>query len=253
MAKQIIGSKIIYLDRVSSTNAFVLKGMKEHSFTEGCLVVAHDQYAGRGMDVNTWESEPGKNLTLSIVLYPGFLPLENQFMLNKVTSLGLYDFANQLPVGDPVKIKWPNDLYIGDRKAAGILINNMILGSSIISTVVGIGFNINQEVFFSGAPNPVSLKNVTGMEFSLNRCLTDLCHYLDKRYRDLRLGDFKRLNDDYLHCQYRSGGYYPFRYKGKRLLARIETVDDIGRLVVRTSVGDEIRCDQKEIAYIIES
>ncbi len=252
MVRQIIGSRIIYLDRVSSTNAYVIKRMEDRSFPEGSLVVANHQYAGRGAGVNAWESETGKNLTFSIVLYPDFLPVEHQFMLNKMASLGLYDFVSQLIVNESITIKWPNDLYIGDRKAAGILIHNMILGSSFASTILGIGFNINQENFLSGAPNPVSLKNLTGRDFNLNRCLTDLCHCLDRRYHELREGLFRVLDEEYLNHQYRLGNYFPFLYREKLIVANIESVDAVGRLVVRTAEGDEIRADQKEISYVIE-
>ncbi|MDD5695754.1 MAG: biotin--[acetyl-CoA-carboxylase] ligase [Bacteroidales bacterium] len=251
MAKQIIGSRIVCLDRISSTNAFVLKEMKEHSFPEGCVVVALNQYAGQGADVNTWESEPGKNLTFSIILYPDFLPLEYQFMLNKMASLGLFDYVSRLPVTEPVAIKWPNDLYIGNKKAAGILINNMILGSSLVSTVLGIGLNINQQTFLSGAPNPVSLKNATGRDFDLSRCLTDLCYCLDRRYQELKKGCFIQMDDEYFRHQFRRGSYFPFQYQSRQIVAKIEDVDEMGRLVVTTTDGKMIRSNPKEITYIL--
>ncbi len=252
MARQIIGSRILHLDRVSSTNAYAMKWMEEHSFPEGSVIVAHEQYAGRGMDFNTWESEPGKNLTFSIVLYPDILPLEKQFMLNKMVSLSLHDFMNPILVNETITIKWPNDLYIGDRKVAGILINNIIQGSSFVGTVVGIGFNINQEVFISSAPNPVSLKNVTGQEYNLDRCLMDLCENLDRRYKELLMGDFRQMDYDYLQHQYRLGTFYPFTFRKKRILAKIKSVDVYGRLILKTMEGEEVRSDQKEISYIIE-
>ncbi|MDD5507119.1 MAG: biotin--[acetyl-CoA-carboxylase] ligase [Bacteroidales bacterium] len=253
MPGQIIGSRIIYLDRVSSTNAIALRLMEEHSYPEGCLFVAHTQYAGRGMGVNKWESEPGKNLTFSVVLFPDFLPVERQFMLNKMVSLALHDFISRLSLQAAVTIKWPNDIYLGERKAAGILINNVIQGASLVRSVAGIGLNINQEVFRSDAPNPVSLKNLTGKELRLERCLTDLCQDLDRRYEELRMGMFRQMDRDYLERQYRRGGFFPFLFHGKNIRASIESVDTFGRLVLLTAEGERILSDQKEITFIIES
>jgi BirA family biotin operon repressor/biotin-[acetyl-CoA-carboxylase] ligase len=251
MPGQIIGSRIIHLDRVSSTNAVALKLMEEHSYPEGCLFVAHTQFAGRGMGSNTWESEPGKNLTFSVVLFPDFLPVERQFMLNKMVSLALHDFINTLSLQATITIKWPNDLYVGDRKVAGILINNVIQGASFVRAVAGIGLNINQEVFISDAPNPVSLKSLTGKELRLERCLTDLCGHLDRRYEELRMGMFRQMDRDYLERQYRRGGFFPFLFHGICIQARIESVDEYGRLALLTAEGERILTDQKEIAYII--
>lgn len=252
MPGQIIGSRIIYLDRVSSTNEIAIKLMEENSYPEGCLFVARTQFAGRGMGINTWESEPGTNLTFSVILFPDFLPVERQFMLNKMISLALHDYISKLSLQTTITIKWPNDLYLGDRKVAGILINNVIQGASFVSTVAGIGLNINQEVFRSDAPNPVSLKNLTGIEFRLERCLTDLCEYLDHRYEELRMGMFRRMDHDYLERQYRKGGFFPFLFHGRRIQARIESVDKYGRLALLTAEGERILSDQKEITYIIE-
>jgi BirA family biotin operon repressor/biotin-[acetyl-CoA-carboxylase] ligase len=229
-----------------------MKLMEEQSYPEGCLLVTHDQFAGRGMGFNIWESEPGKNLTFSVILYPDFLPPEKQFMLNKMVSLSLHDFIRQLSLNETISIKWPNDLYLDDRKVGGILINNVIQGSSFVSTIAGIGLNINQEVFRSNAPNPVSLKNLTGKDFSLDRCLTDLSGYLDRRYEELRKGLFKQMDDDYFRHLYRLGDFFPFLFHSERILAKIESVDDYGRLVLKTVDGDIVRSDQKEITYIID-
>lgn len=250
MPQQIIGSRIIYLDRVSSTNAIAMKLLEEHSYPEGSLFVARHQFAGRGTGINTWESAPGKNLTFSMVLFPDFLPVEKQFMLNKMVSLALHDFVSNLPLPAAISIKWPNDLYLDDKKLAGILINNIIQGDTLIRSIVGIGLNINQDVFSSDAPNPVSLRNLTGKEISLDRCLTELCEHLDRRYEELRRGLFRQLDQDYLQRQYRRGGRYPFAFQGRRILAGIDRVDEYGRLVLMTVEGETILCDQKEIVYL---
>jgi BirA family biotin operon repressor/biotin-[acetyl-CoA-carboxylase] ligase len=252
MGDQIIGNSIIRLESVDSTNRFAMKELEEHLLPEGCLIVTSDQYAGRGMGQNQWESEPGKNLTFSVVLYPDFLKLDKQFMLNKMVSLALYDFVSKLLGKKQVRIKWPNDLYIGDSKVAGILINNILRGTTFISSVVGIGINMNQELFISDAPNPVSLKNITGRDYDLDRCLTDLCQKLDQRYNTLKKGQFVELDEDYHAHLYRLGRFYPYLIRNHKIDACIEGVDEYGHLLLKTINGTEWLAHQTEIVFLTE-
>lgn len=204
-----IGKNIIEIEETGSTNLYASDLLRSKEIPEGTVISAFRQSSGRGLGSNSWESEAGKNLTISIILYPSFLPIEKQFMLNKVVSLGVYDIitklienTNSLVNKSIVKIKWPNDIYIGDKKVSGILIENAIIGNKFLHSIVGIGININQEIFLSDAPNPVSLKNITGKEYGLKECLELLCSYLDKRYFQLKNDNYKAIDKDYLSTLY---------------------------------------------------
>src|SRR5262249_33751399 len=126
---------------------------------EGTVIMAESQYAGRGQQQNTWHSEPGKNLTFSILLKPSFLPVSQQFDLTRTISIGVFNALEPF-LGEKLKIKWPNDIYYDDGKLGGMLIENAIQAGQIKNAVVGIGLNINQEVFPPGAANAVSLKQI---------------------------------------------------------------------------------------------
>ena len=131
--------------------------IKNTEVAEGTVVLAKEQTSGRGQVNNTWESSYGDNLLMSIVLYPEFLHAGNQFLLSKFVSLAIVDFLSYYL--ENVTIKWPNDIYVGNKKIAGVLIENSLRGAFISSSVVGIGLNVNQTEFSSSIPNPTSLKN----------------------------------------------------------------------------------------------
>ncbi|MCM1309850.1 MAG: biotin--[acetyl-CoA-carboxylase] ligase [Bacteroides sp.] len=132
----------------------------------GDALMALEQTAGRGQRGNTWEAEPRKNITLSLMLRPEGLPAVRQFELSEAVALGVADLVEELGVGD-VRVKWPNDIYVGDRKICGILIENALSGNLIGRSIAGIGLNVNQTEFRSDAPNPVSLRQLTGREYDL--------------------------------------------------------------------------------------
>jgi BirA family biotin operon repressor/biotin-[acetyl-CoA-carboxylase] ligase len=251
MELQVIGSYVIRLSRIDSTNRYAMDYLDKHHLPDGSLIIAQEQFRGKGTGLNQWESEPGKNLTFSVVLHTNFLPPERQFMLNKVFSLALHDFISTLLGRSSASIKWPNDLYIGTKKAAGMLVQNIIQGSTLITSVVGIGININQDVFVSDAPNPVSLKNVSGEEYDVDRCLIDLCSYMDHRYNQLRKSVFDLIDRDYITNLFRIGEYCFYSLKGRETEARICGVDRFGRLVLETREGRTIVADQKEIGFLV--
>jgi BirA family biotin operon repressor/biotin-[acetyl-CoA-carboxylase] ligase len=155
-----IGQNFFTLKEVDSTNNF-LKELLSNStpLVEGTVIMAENQYAGRGQQHKSWHTEPGKNLTFSILLMPVFLPVEDQFDLTRVVSLGVFDALWPI-TGNKLKIKWPNDLYYGDNKLGGILIENIIQSGKIKASVIGIGLNINQESFPPYLPNPKSYMKI---------------------------------------------------------------------------------------------
>ena len=150
--------EIIKIESTDSTSSH-LAGIAE-GCAHGTAVMARVQTAGRGQRGNSWEAEPGMNITLSLLLRPEGIEPARQFIISQAVSLAIVEMLDSFIGADAVSIKWPNDIYVNDSKIAGILIENVISGSAISRSIVGVGLNVNQTEFLSDAPNPVSLKQL---------------------------------------------------------------------------------------------
>jgi BirA family biotin operon repressor/biotin-[acetyl-CoA-carboxylase] ligase len=157
-------NQLIELESVDSTNNYAMARIHEGMAYDGMAFITQNQWEGKGQRGKNWLSEPGQNLTMSIVLEPGRLILSQQFLFSAAIALGILKLVKSIQKGNWT-IKWPNDIYWNDRKAAGILIENVILGQNWPFSVVGIGVNLNQETFPPEIPNAVSLKNITGKNY----------------------------------------------------------------------------------------
>lgn len=250
-----IGQYCIKLEKIHSTNSYLTDLLAEKNLSEGTIAITRAQEQGRGQRGTHWESEAGKNLTLSILLKPTFLKPEEQFQLSKAVSLAVLDFCisliSRLSSLVP-KIKWPNDIYIGNKKVAGILIENSVNGSSISHSIVGIGINVNQEKFSAELSNPTSLKMETKKEFDLEKCLEELCSCIEKRYLELRSRS-KKVDSPYLKNLYRFNEWANYNYKGEKLKAKITRVTKIGKLVLEKENKETLECDFKEVEFILLS
>ncbi|MDQ2864224.1 MAG: biotin--[acetyl-CoA-carboxylase] ligase [Bacteroidota bacterium] len=153
--------KLIILETVDSTNNYAMGMVQNDSAESGCAVVAKEQTAGRGRRGKEWKSTPSKNIMLSIIAEMQWLPVQQQFQLSMAAALGCLDFFSNY-IKENIKIKWPNDIFINDRKAGGILIENVIKGNLWQWAIIGIGININQENFQQEEFNAISLKEITG-------------------------------------------------------------------------------------------
>ncbi len=245
-----IGKVLFSLERIASTNLYALDLLDEEKPIEGTIVVAHDQYAGRGQVNKHWESEPGKNLTCSIILYPDFLPARQQFVLSQIVALSIADTLRSF-IPDGVKIKWPNDLYIFDKKITGTLIQNALQGSTIKSTVIGIGLNVNQINFISAAPNPTSIYLETNKVVDLHIVLTKFCQSLEKWYLKLKAGKVEEIQTAYFNQLFRRNEIHSYRRPDGRIFSgRIQGTNAIGQLVVATEEGEEL-FSLKEIGYVL--
>jgi len=231
MSEQIIGNKIIYHDVIPSTNTFATNLLKHKRPPEGTIISAKQQTTGRGHGANKWESKRGKNLTISIVLYPVFLKADEQFLLSMAISLGIKDFLELFT--ENIYIKWPNDIYVSDDKIAGILIENSISGNNFDYCVAGIGININQEKFTEAASNPTSLIQITGRKHSLDNLLNLLCRQLDFRYNQLKeVKNRQSIKANYLMNLYHYKEFVQFKHENKKFTAKITGIDPSGRLII---------------------
>ncbi|MCD7969854.1 MAG: biotin--[acetyl-CoA-carboxylase] ligase [Alistipes sp.] len=218
-------------------------------YSAGDVIICDSQIRGRGQRGNGWHSQPGENLTLSIVAGPGFLPASKQFLLSEAVSLAVADTLGVY--GLAPAIKWPNDIYIGDRKIAGILIENDICGMNLSRSVIGIGLNVNQTVFPDSVPNPVSMRQLTGRSYSLIEVLNCLLDNWSKWYSRLEAGHTGQITADYGSLIYRKGTLSPFRRpSGERFEGIITGVLSGGQLVIETETGPE-EFLFKEVEFII--
>lgn len=221
-----------FFDTLASTNDTA----REKCYSHGDVIVARRQTAGRGQRGNSWSSEEGSNLMLSVVLQPSFLEAGRQFLLLQCVALSVADMLALYGL-DP-RIKWTNDIYIGDRKIVGILMEQSLRGGFMERCVAGIGINVNQEAFDSCLPNPTSMYMETGVKTDLRQALDRLCGALEERYRQLQAGRYEALAADYHRIMYRLGGLSQFVLPdGSRVSGTVRGVRPAGELVVEFEDG----------------
>jgi BirA family biotin operon repressor/biotin-[acetyl-CoA-carboxylase] ligase len=244
-----IGKNLIELDSVDSTNNFAKNLLTHSSPVEGTLIVAYEQFAGRGQMGNTWKTQKGKNLTGSVILYPGFVEIDRQFFLNMAIALAIRDFC-EFVLSDEVKIKWPNDIYFRDKKLGGILVENVIQGSKLVSSVAGIGINVNQLEFDDSLPNPVSLAQITNIQYDMGDLVKKLCVFLEKYYLQLRQRHFNFLDKAYTEALYRYQQTYSFKKGEQSFKGEINGVTKDGKIIIHAK-GRELKFAFKEVEYVI--
>ncbi len=244
----IIGSRKVFFERLSSTNSHAAAMLRKSRVPEGTVVYTGYQTAGKGQAGNKWESEENKNLLLSVILYPSLIRADRQFLISKVISLGVSDFVKS-HVSD-VTIKWPNDIYAGNEKIAGILIENSIIRNEIDHTIAGIGININQEHFPRHLPNPTSLKLITGVEYDLEKCLNELIAKLDARYKLLLYSRTARIDEDYKSSLYRFGQFTEFKDNRGVFEGKIRSVTDLGRIQIEDRRGRIYEYGLNEVDFL---
>jgi len=254
--------RYIELDETASTNSF-LADYRPLQPAELTLVSAEYQTAGRGQTGNSWESAAGQNLLFSLLLHPVFLPPTRLFLLSEAIALSIRDALGSFLDGQPpisgsrfdaISVKWPNDIYVGDRKIGGILIENELSGSRIGRCIIGCGVNINQPEFHSDAPNPVSLRQLLGRDTPRPLVLDAIITRFRRHYAALeaQADAAVALHASYLAALYRRTGMHPYREASSStpFLAEIADVETSGHLVLRDEQGCLRRYAFKEVAFV---
>lgn len=241
----------IHLNEVSSTNSWILEQLaKGEPLADESVVWSMRQTAGRGQVGNGWESEPDKNISFSVLLKPSFLAPRDQFVVSEMAALAV---SEAIPGST---IKWPNDIYIGDEKVCGILIENQLQGMIMAYSVLGIGINVNQEHWIGNAPNPTSIKLATGKDGNPEEVLHEVAERIGHWYHDL--AKEPEAMQSYFHrmfCQrlYRGNGFYPYvdAQTGEAFQARISGVSTDGPLKLCTEKGEERSYYFKEVKFVL--
>jgi BirA family transcriptional regulator, biotin operon repressor / biotin---[acetyl-CoA-carboxylase] ligase len=241
-----VGKNVVFVPECHSTNTLATQLSQNSSASEGTVIITHYQTAGRGQRGNAWEAEPGLNLTLSLILKPGFLMIRHQFLMNIMAALAVKDLLTEFIPAD-ISIKWPNDILVHKKKICGILIENQLQGQSIQSSVVGIGLNVNQVDFeFDSA---TSIQREAKRHFVLGDLFEKLLGYVEARYLQLKQNKSDDLKAEYLKNLYRRGERHTYADDTGTFTGEIVGVDDEGKLAV--NVGNQMRYFQvKEIKYL---
>ncbi len=257
-----LGLPFIELQSVDSTNNYARRQIYAASLPDrqgltqhGMAIFAHEQLAGKGQRSKVWASEKGCNIILSLLVNPRPLQLAQQFQLSACVAVGLQEFFMKY-AGDDTKIKWPNDLYWQDRKAGGVLIESVVhsrepgAGNREWTSIVGIGININQTTFHPEIRNPVSLKQITGKDFSAVELAKELCLVLNKRFNELIEVGFENIYSIYLAYLYKRKETVKLKKGNKVFEAVIEGVSPTGKLITQHAIREEF--DFGEVEWVIK-
>lgn len=244
--------KICKLAEVGSTNSY----MKEHAeeFGHGDAVCAYRQTGGRGQRGNSWEAEEGKNVTMSVMLRWAGMPARLQFSVSEAVALGVAETA-QRHIGMEVRVKWPNDIYVDDRKLCGILIENSLRGSELGYTVAGVGLNVNQKEFRGGAPNPVSMAELSGRQWDVDALTAELASAIVELAEDAATEEGRqRLHERYMRRLWRGEGLHRYRdtATGEIFEAGIASIGPMGHITLRTAEGESRQYAFKEVEALLK-
>ncbi len=238
-------------DHLNSTNEEALRLVADGRAKEGLVLQTYKQKQGRGTGKNRWESEPGKNLTFSLVLCPHFLEPSQQFVLTEMVSLALFEVVERRLGSEYLSIKWPNDLWFKGKKLAGVLVQNRIKGSRLDFSVIGVGMNVNQKKFLTDAPNPASMIHFSGKEENLPGLLDEILKQLGYYYDKIET-DIKSLEDLYLQKLYRIDEWGEYGDKAGVFIAKITGTDRYGRLLMTDRQGNLRVYGFKEVTFLPE-
>lgn len=246
---------IIWLDSTDSTNNEAIRNL--HKFDKMKVIAAKNQTAGRGQRGNKWSSKDGENLTFSILLHfgdndRGGLRAADQFAISEVATLSLVEFLGNMDIDS--SIKWSNDIYVGNRKISGMLIENSLNKDMVSTSVIGIGLNVNQLSFPENLPNPVSMAQLSGKKYD---CEDLLIQFMDifSKYLDYCFDHKGRmtLRNMFIDKMYRKDTCSMFTNlrTGEKFEGIIRGISDLGLLAIENNKGEILKFGFKEIAFII--
>ena len=241
----VIGERFIELLSVDSTNNYAIQQVQKGLAASGDAYFTFEQTAGKGRFNRQWSSAKGENIVLSIVINTSELLLSQQFVLNMIASLSVLELFNKYTT-EEIKIKWPNDIYCRDRKAAGILVENLIRGKKWQFAIAGFGVNINQISFPGSLKNPVSLKQLTGKDFNVVDLAKELCGLLTKNLELLFTNKEDIVLKAYNDLLYKRGETVKFKQGSIVFSGLVKQVDNFGRLIIESGMEQAFESGQLE-------
>tara|TARA_B100000941_G_scaffold91858_1_gene63750 strand:+ start:69 stop:827 length:759 start_codon:yes stop_codon:yes gene_type:complete len=243
---QFLGKTVIYLPQCHSTNTEIQTFLKKMTLNEGSILVTDFQINGRGQQNNKWLSQKGKNILMSILLKPTFLRLNKQFYLNIITCLATTD-ALEVFTGNNLKIKWPNDIYAGINKIAGILLEASVSKRNIDHTIIGLGVNINQQEF--GGLKATSVLLETGSTQRIDDIMELILLSLEKWYQKLKNRDYEEIILRYHSLLFWRNEKHVFYIRGELIDGQIKGINNRGQLIVEIKGVNQI-FNNKELVFV---
>ena len=228
--------EIIKLDATASTNTYLKHLVKEKACEDYTIVVCEHQTQGRGQKGNSWYSERGKNLTVSILKKFEGLDVGDSFSLNCAVSLAILDVLNMLSIPD-VQVKWPNDIMAGNKKLCGILIENNLVGAEVKYSIIGFGLNVNQENF-GNYKHATSLKLSTGNHYNLEEILGKILNRLEEYFESFFPNKLKDLRTRYHLQLFRRNKWFEY-------IDQVNQITFIGKIIGTTPSG-QLEIETKE-------
>lgn len=238
----------LHLVEVDSTNAWLRSNLS--NFAHGFVVSTDYQTTGKGQANNLWESQSGANLLMSILLEPTKIATHEQFSLSQLVSVAIANVL-QNALNREVRIKWPNDIYVGDKKVCGILIENTLIGGQLAKSIIGIGVNVNQKAFKSDAPNPVSMAQLGDKSFDCQLLLEELVTTILKDYDSFSTLKSEELQHIYFAKLYRNSGFYPFKINDLLVEAEIDSILPTGHIRLHTKKDEYKIFAFKEVQFVL--
>lgn len=245
-----IGKNIIFLPEVESTNSYAINLLKNVKLAEGTVIHTAHQTLGKGQRGSLWIAEHNSNVTASVILNPSFLAIENQFYLYMISALACYDTITELVDNSQfdIKIKWPNDILLNRKKISGILIESTVQQLKLAWSVIGIGINVNQEIF-EAYLNATSLRLADGKQRYAEDVMKLFCMKLEKYYLDLRVGKLEALKSSYLQHLFGFECWMPFERAGKIEELFVKGISEDGLLKLENREGSAILADVKDLRW----
>lgn len=248
-----IGQNLLFLHEVESTNTYAMNLLRNVNTIDGTVVYTDNQTKGKGQRGALWSSKIAQNITASVILKPQFLSIDNTFYLSKICALAVYDvLAEILPNGQyDIKIKWPNDILVNQKKISGILIENNFASTNIQHSVIGVGLNINQDNFDGFEREATSLKLLSNMPHSRDEVLEKVCHYLEKWYMRLKEGKLELIDKCYHDHLYEINKITVFMDAHlHKFNGRVKSVTKAGKLLLELEDDILKEFDIKEVKFL---
>ena len=211
-------------------------------------IYTHEQTEGKGLGNNRWLSQSGQNILISFLFQPP-ITIQNQFYFNQYFAIAIRDFLSKF-IENPI-IKWPNDIYVGNKKIAGILIEHSIQGDTLKYSIAGVGININQTFFEPEIPNPTSLSILTGKMFDISELIDQLVDSLNDQYQLIMNLNFKKLEEEYLTHLFQYQTTARYMIQEQEMIGSIVGLSPIGQLLIQSATGELYTCNYKEVKFLL--
>ncbi len=244
--------KLIILERVDSTNNYAMAMVQKKAVNSGDAVFAMEQTSGKGRRGKSWKSKKGENIILTIVVQMQWLPVQQQFQLSMAVALACHNFFSKY-IKENIKIKWPNDIFINDRKAGGILIENVIQGNLWQWAVIGIGLNINQISFEKEKLNAVSLQQLTDKNYDVLQLANELHKIVLKRLEVLQSGQINNMLKEYNENLFARNQVVKLKKENIVFETKITGISESGELLTKDAIERSFGFDEVEWMGLQES